>query len=90
MNVCTLVPDYVEDNHPQISSLEVGILFAMYQLFIMILAPILGDYCAVIGRRKTIIYGFVIVSLATVVFAMASLFEDDKVFYTVSIVARSL
>ena len=56
----------------------------------MILAPILGDYCSVIGRRNTIVYGFVIVSLATVGFAMASLFEDNKVFYTVSIVARSL
>lgn len=90
MNVCTLVPDYVKDNHPNISSLAVGILFASYQLLILILAPILGDYLTVIGRRKTIIHGFTVVSLATVGFAMASFCEGDELFYIVSIVARSL
>ena len=90
MNVCTLVPDYVKDNHPQISSLAVGILFASYQLLILILAPILGDYLTAIGRRKTIIHGFTVVSLATVGFAMASFCEGDELFYVVSLVARSL
>ena len=89
MNVCTLVPDYVKDKHPRITSLAVGIMFAAYQLLILILAPILGEKLSVLGRRSALLYGFVVLSLATVSFAMASFCETDEGFYTVSIVARA-
>ena len=90
MNISTLVPDYVEENHPKISSLAVGFMFASYQLMFLILAPILGDVLPKFGRRRAILCGSFLISAATVVFACGALLKDDVAFYIVSFVARCL
>ena len=90
MNISTLVPDYVKEKHPNISSLAVGIMFASYQLTFLIVAPALGDMLPKFGRRRAILYGSILISLATVVFACGALFTNDVAFYIVSFVARCL
>lgn len=90
MNVCTLVPEYVEEKHPDIDSFAIGVMFASYHALILLLAPILGDKLSSIGRRRAVIIGFVTMTFATVAFAMASFCETDETFYIASILARSL
>lgn len=90
MNISTLVPDYVEEEHPGISNLDVGILFSSYQLVFLIVAPILGDTLPKFGRRRAILVGSVLISLATAIFACAAFCKDAKSFYIVSFVARSI
>ena len=90
MNVSTLVPDYVEDNHSKISSLAVGIMFASYQFVFLIVAPVLGDVLPKFGRRRAILYGSFLISASTVVFACGALFTNDLAFYAISFVARCL
>jgi len=90
MNISTLLPNYVDDNRPGISSLAVGILFSAYQLMTLIIAPILGDNLAKFGRRRSILIGVIVIPFATCLFALAALFENDDVFYAVSFFARCL
>ena len=90
MNISTLVPQYVDENHKRISSLAVGIMFAAYQLTTLIVAPILGDYLPKIGLRKAILIGVIVIPIATCLFAMAALIDYDETFYAVSIIARCL
>ena len=72
MNVVSLVPDYVSENHPGISSLAVGIMLTAYQFVIFIFVPVLGDKLSSIGRRRVVKIAFITVSLSTVAFAFAS------------------
>ena len=90
MNISTLVPEYVKEKHSSISSLAVGLMFASYQLVFLIVAPILGDVLPKFGRRRSILYGSLMVSMATIVFACGALFTNDNAFYAVSFVARCL
>lgn len=90
MNISTLVPDYVKEEHQGISDLAVGILFASYQLVFLVVAPILGDTLPKFGRRRAIYVGSILISLATATFACGAFCENDTAFYIVSFVARSL
>ena len=90
MNISTLVPTYVDENHKKISSLAVGIMFAAYQLTTLIVAPVLGDNLPRIGRRKAILIGVLVIPVATTLFALAALIDYDETFYAVSLIARCL
>ena len=90
MNISVLLPNYVKEKHPNISSLAVGIIFSSYQVFVMITAPIMGSKISSVGRRKAILIGLIVMTSATAAFAFASFFENDLVFYSVSFVARAL
>lgn len=74
MNISTLVPNYVEEKHSNISSLAVGIMFSAYQLTTLIVAPILGENLSKIGRRKAILTGVIVIPFATCLFAFAAFF----------------
>ena len=63
-------------------------MFAAYQVVTLIVAPILGDTLPRIGRRRAIFIGVIAIPIATSLFAFAALFEDDVVFYVVSVLAR--
>ena len=90
MNISTLLPDKVKDDYPQFNSLDVGILFACYQLVFLLVAPILGPVLPKFGRRRAIILGLCLITGATVLFASAALFSNGAAFYSVSLIARCL
>ena len=90
MNISTLVPDYVLDNYPTINSFDVGIMFAAYQLCFVIIAPVLGDCLPKFGRKKSIRFGSVLMTIATLMFASGALFENPLAFYLISFFARAL
>ena len=79
----------MDENHPRISSLAVGLMFASYQFVFLIITPVLMDILPKFGRRRAILCGSCFMSAATVAFACGALFENDIAFYVTSLVARS-
>ena len=91
MNISTLLPDKVSEDYPEFTSLDVGLLFACYQLVFLIVAPVLGDVLPKFGRRRAIIWGICIITVATMLFASAAIFKNSGGwFFTVSLIARCM
>ena len=82
-----LLPLYMEE-HFKFNSTMVGLLLASYQVSFSLSAPFIGSFLTKIGRRQAIITGLVVMSLATVMFALASATENPSLFYTISLTAR--
>ena len=88
LNIATLLPQFVDDNFKDINSLEVGIMFAAYQIAFIIVAPLIGSKLDSIGRRNTLFIAIGMAALSTFVFGMASLISNAYGFYFVSTIAR--
>ena len=88
--MATILPTFVEDNHPTFNSLMVGILLAAYQIAAIITAPLAGSFVGKIGRKNAIVTAIAAMTLATAIFAAAGLLEDDNMFYVISFGARLL
>ena len=56
----------------------------------MVCAPILGKIMPSFGRKRSIKFGAILMTSATLMFACGALFENAVAFYIVSFVARSL
>ena len=83
-----LLPLYVEAKHPAFNYLDVGILLSMYQLGFILTAPVIGEKVGSLGRKRVIITGLIIMSIAVLIFAAAAFFTNDAAFYTISLIAR--
>ena len=73
LNVAALLPPYVAMRFPHVSSLSVGLLMACYPISFLFAAPIVGSQMEKIGRKNCVVYGMLIMSLATLTFGLASL-----------------
>lgn len=56
----------------------------------MIVAPALGDNLPTFGRKRSVRYGSILMTVATLMFASGALCTNATAFYIVSFVARSL
>jgi len=90
MNIAVLLPLFVEKNHPEFSSLAVGILFSSYQIVALIVIPITAEIASKVGRKKVIVVAVFVSSIATATFGLAALIDDGMGFYAVSLVARMM
>lgn len=54
----------------------------------MIFSPIVGAMLERLGRKNSIMIGFVVVVIATIALALTVLIEDDMTFLIVTIIAR--
>jgi MFS family permease len=90
MNISTFLPLYVEDYHPSLKGLDIGILLSVYQVSFLITAPTAGEKMGDMGRRRTIILALLLASLATTIFGTAAFFTETWVFYSVSLIARAI
>ena len=88
LNIATLLPQLVEVNYPTLNSLEVGIMFAAYQIAFIIFAPMVGDGLEGFGRRPALFCAIRLMTLSTFVFGSAAFIENVWGFYFVSLVAR--
>ena len=87
-NIAALLPQFVEENHPDFSSLSIGILFASYQISFVGAAPWVGNHLHEFGRKRALFWSFIIITFASFAFAAAGWIENDYGFYAVSITAR--
>jgi len=90
MNVAALLPAYTATHHPGISAAINGVLIAAYQVTFFFMSPLIGAHMGRLGRKNCIAYGVVMLTISTAMFALAALFTDPKVFWSVSFVARCL
>jgi len=90
MNVAALLPTYAGKHHPSLNSTMIGTLLSAYQVTFLFVAPLIGSYMGTIGRKNCIGYGIVIVSFATLIFALAVFCKDDWWFWTISCIARGI
>ena len=60
MNIATLLPTFVVQEHPEITSLQVGILFSIYQLVALFVSPVAGNWVARIGRKRIIVFSMAV------------------------------
>ena len=75
-------------NHPSFTGLSIGILFASYQFSFIGAAPLVGNHLHQFGRKRALIWSFVIITIASFVFASAGWLKNDWGFYIISITAR--
>jgi len=90
MNVAALLPAFTKEHFPGLSSAMNGILLAGYQVTYFISTPLVGKYCASIGRKNCIGYGVVVLSMSTATFGLAALSTDQWLFWSISFFARCL
>ena len=90
LNIATLLPQFVEEHFPDLNSLEVGIMFAAYQIAFILCAPVVGDNLESMGRRSALFKGVGIMSLSTFVFGSAAFIKNMWGFYIISFIARLL
>jgi len=70
------------------SFFELGILLGVYQFGFLFATPIAGDNLSSVGRRRMILIGVGLMTGAIALFAAAAFFENDWVFYAISLIAR--
>ena len=90
LNIATLLPQFVEIHFPSVNSLEVGIMFAAYQIAFIACAPAVGDGLESFGRRKALAYAIGLMSLSTFIYGSAAFIGNVWGFYIVSLIARLL
>jgi len=66
----------------------VGVLLTAYQVGFLLTAPAIGNLLPRIGHKNSLIYGLVVMSFSTSLYAIGSYFENDGWFYGVSYVGR--
>ena len=81
---------FAKTDHPELSSLSIGVLIASYQFSFIISAVTIGHNLTKFGRKKALFCSISVTTLATATFATAGLIDSDIGFYAVSFLARCI
>ena len=87
-NIAVLLPVFVVENHPEVSSSAVGILLSSYQITTVLAAFLLGKYIHRWGHRCSFYLAIVVLSFSTALYAAAGWSNNSAEFYTLSFVSR--
>ena len=90
MNIASFLPTFLKNNYPNITSFQVGCLFACYPLAYLCFCPVVGNYVGLFGLKTSMIFGLTLMSVSTVVFGLASYSSNATVFFLISGSARIL
>lgn len=88
LNVATLLPLFVSTNFPEINDAKVGALMAIFPLAYFFAAPIVGSTLTKYGRKRAVVGGVILMTISTIIFALAGRLKDPVRFYWVSFFAR--
>lgn len=88
LNVAVLVPIFIADTFPTIDAAKVGALMAIFPLAYLVSAPLVGSMLTKYGRKSCVIGGVVLMTVSTVIFALAGKLKNPTRFYWVSFLAR--
>jgi DHA1 family multidrug resistance protein-like MFS transporter len=88
LNVAVLVPIFVADTFPTIDAVKVGALMAIFPIAYLVSAPLVGSMLTKHGRKSAVIGGVILMTVSTVIFALAGKLKNPTRFYWVSFLAR--
>ena len=87
MNLGAFFPAYAYSNYG-LSEMDIGIIFSLYQVAFILTAIWCAYNLQKVGRRKALQSALILMSIATLVFGIASEIEETWNFYTVCCMAR--
>lgn len=90
LNVAVLLPVFVHDNFPGMSSFLVGLLMAIYPIAYLFAAPFIGQKLISFGRKNAVTTGIILMTISTVIFGLGGYAQNVYTFFWVSFVARLL
>lgn len=62
--------------------------FSSFEVAALLFSPLVGMMLESLGRKNSIIYGFILVIISTIALALTSLIKNDTAFLAASITAR--
>lgn len=84
----TIIPNYIKEKHPSISTLLVSFLISCAELSALFVSLLISNFLEKIGRKNTIVIGFVIFVLGTAFFAITDFIQNATTFYIVAFICR--
>ena len=88
LNVAVLVPLFVHTTFPEMNSFKVGALMAIFPIAYLFAAPLVGSTLTKHGRKSAVIGGVIMMTISTIIFALAGDLTNPDRFYWVSFLAR--
>ena len=88
MNVSALLPEFVQDNFPNMDSFQVGLLMAIYPIAFLVTAPFIGEKLTSFGRKSSVLAGVILMTISTLTFGLAGYSKNAYPFFWISFVAR--
>ncbi|CDW79392.1 permeases of the major facilitator superfamily [Stylonychia lemnae] len=102
LNIESILPTYIDDNHKGLTETHTSVIMITMELACFILAPLVGVQLERIGKKNSIIIGFVIMVteiikfintcqvLSTIGLALTAFIEDDWWYFGICNVVRLL
>jgi MFS family permease len=88
MNVTTIVPNFVAYKHDSLGELQVAFIMTAFEVAALLFSPIVGLMLEKLGRKNSIMIGFLVTTAATVGLACTEFIEDDQLYLYSSIAIR--
>jgi len=61
---------------------------SVYPIAYLVASPLIGGHMQNIGRKNTVIFGVVVMTLATLMYSMGGYCKNELAFFIVSLIAR--
>ena len=88
LNVATLIPKFIEENHPRFNSAWVGVLISSYMVAYFISGLFVGKFSARFGRKRVIFIGVLIQLTFNLGMGLASLIKQDIPYFLLTLLTR--
>lgn len=88
LNISVFLPLYARIKHPSIDEMEVGIIIGSFTFACMGCYLVIGDSLERFGRRNAILFGTLLMTLATFAQAFTYYIESDNLFFYACIASR--
>ncbi|KAM3727752.1 MFS-type transporter SLC18B1 [Dirofilaria immitis] len=73
-----------------LKSFEIGIVFGIFELMMLFVAPLFGKYMVLIGSKRMFVSGIGITGITAILFGFLNYFESSSLFFWSSISLRTL
>lgn len=90
MNVSAMLPQEAAINYPSLNSFDVGTILAFYPFTFILATIVVGQVMSSVGYRKIVCIGICLLISSSLLFGMAAITENAKIFYFVNCVARGI
>ena len=88
LSVETIIPLYIENKHPTISTAQVAFLISCVEVAGFIVSLLIGNFLEKMGRKNAIVIGFIIIVLGTSSLALTDYIINDNTYYIVALICR--
>jgi MFS family permease len=89
MNVCNLLPQYVNKTYPGVlSNFSIGVVMAVNPLSFFVATLTIGHHMQSFGRKNAVLVGVIVMACATFMFSCSVYSRGVVGFYVVSLIAN--